>query len=277
MFNKVEPGFFETTATPILRGRALDDRDTATAPRAIVVNETLARRLWPDGSAVGRHIRLYSDNGPMAEIVGIARDAAYLYMGEIPTPYMYIPYAQDLQGQMTLFVHTAGDPASMAPAIRAEVKALAPDLPVFDVRTMRSVFDAFGMMASRIAARSMGVMGVIGLGLSTLGLYAVTVFMVSRRTKEIGIRMALGATRGSVLRDVLATALKFVALGTAIGVAGAFATTRYFAAFMGRVSPTDPAIFLGVPLLLLVVAAAAAFLPARRAALVDPVITLRHE
>jgi predicted permease len=277
MFNRVEPGFFETMATPILRGRVLDDRDTVHSPPVIVVNETLARLLWPDGDALGRHVRIGRKDGPLAEIVGIARDIKALAMVFPPAPYMYIPYAQEVQGQMTLFVHTAGDPASMAPAVRAEVKALAPDLPVFDVRTMRSVFDAFGMMASRMAAQTMAGMGAIGLGLSMLGLYSVTIFMVSRRTKEIGIRMALGAARADILRDVLGSALKFVVLGAGLGLVGSLATTHYFAAYIGGVNPRDPGIFVGVPMLLLAVAFLAAWAPARRASMVDPVITLRNE
>src|SRR5579863_228838 len=161
IFNKVEPGFFDTMATPILRGRAIDDRDTEKSPRVIVVNETLARRLYPDGGAIGRKVRLYAETGPMAEIVGIARDGKYEDASEAPKPYMYIPYEQDSQPRMTLFIHTAGDPAEMTAPVRAEVKRLDPDLLVFDIRTMREVFEGFGLLALRIAAQTTGAMGLI--------------------------------------------------------------------------------------------------------------------
>jgi ABC-type antimicrobial peptide transport system permease subunit len=190
---------------------------------------------------------------------------------------MYIPYAQKSSPRMTLFVYTAGDPAGTVSAVRDQVKALAPDLPVFDVRTMQEVFERSGLLALRLASQTMSAMGVIGLSLGMLGLYAVMAFMVSRRTKEIGIRMALGASRGSVLREVLATGLKVVVLGIGIGLAAALAVTRYFSLFLDRVNPRGAAVFVGVPVILLLVALAACWLPARRASRVDPMITLRHE
>jgi ABC-type antimicrobial peptide transport system permease subunit len=177
---------------------------------------------------------------------------------------------------MTLFVHTAGDPAAMAPSIREEVKALAPDLPVFDVRTMRDVFEGFGLLASRIAAETTGTMGLIGLALTVLGLYAKIAFMVSQRIREIGIRMALGATSGEVQREVLMAGLKATAIGVAIGLVISFATSHYFAGFIS-VNPRDPMIFTSVPILLLVVAVAACWAPAGRASRVDPAVTLRYE
>jgi predicted permease len=277
VFNKVEPGFFSTMATPILRGRAIGDRDTETSPRVIVVNETLAQRLFPDGSAVGRRVRMYADTGPMAEIVGIARDGKYTDSLEPPMPYMYIPFAQDFQPRMTLFIHTGADPAAMAAPVRAEVKALAPDLPVFDVRTMQDVFEGFGLLASRIAAETTGAMGLIGLALSALGLYAVMAFMVNRGIREIGIRMALGATTGEVQREVLWGGLKSTALGIALGMAGAFVAGRYFSGIVMHVSPRDPVIFIGAPALVAFISLAACWAPSRRASKVDPVIALRYE
>ncbi len=277
VFNKVGAGFFDTMATEILRGRAIDDRDTEKSPRVIVVNETLARRLFPDGSSIGRRVRMYAETGPMAEVVGIARDGKYEDTAEPPVPYMYIPYAQDPQPRMTLFIHTAGDPAALAEPVRRQVKALAPDLLVFDIRTMQSVFEGFGLLASRIAAETTGAMGLIGLALSALGLYAVMAFMVGRRTREIGIRMALGATRGVVQREVLRAGLKSTAMGIVLGVVSALMVGHYVAAIVTRVNPRDPAIFLGAPALVAVISIAACWAPARRASKVDPAITLRYE
>jgi predicted permease len=278
IFNKVDPGFFETMATPILRGRAIDDRDTEKSSRVIVVNETLGRRLYPDGSAVGRHVRLYSETGPMAEIVGVARDGKVTDASEPPKPYMYIPNAQDSQPRMTLFIHTAGDPAAMAAPVRAEVKALDPDLLVFDIRTMHDVFEGFGLLALRIAAETTGAMGAIALTLSALGLYAVMAFMVSRRTREIGIRMALGATGGEVQREVLWAGLKSTSIGIVLGLISALVVSHYFVAgIVSYVNPRDPAIFTGAAALLAFISVAACWAPARRASNVNPAITLRYE
>ncbi len=178
---------------------------------------------------------------------------------------------------MTLFIHTAGDPAALVPAARAEVKALDPDLLVFDIRTMQEVFEGFGLLATRIAAETTGAMGVIALALSALGLYAVMAFMVSRRTREIGIRMALGATSGGVQREVLGAGLKTTALGIGLGLVSALIVSHYVSGIILQVNPRDPAIFIGVPLVLMLVATAACWIPARRASKVDPAITLRYE
>jgi predicted permease len=278
VFNKVGPGFFDTMATPIVRGRTIDGRDTEKSPTVIVVNETLARRLFPDGSAIGRHVRLYADTGPMAEIVGIARDGKYTDASEPPQPYMYIPYAQTPQSRMTLFIHTAGEPAAMTTPVRAQVKAIDPNLLVFDVRTMREVFEGFGLLALRIAAETTGAMGLIALALSALGLYAVMAFTVSRRTREIGIRMALGATSGEVQREVLRAGLKSTALGIALGLPAAFLVSHYtVSGITTYVNPRDPAIFIGAPALVAFISIAACWVPSRRASKVDPAITLRYE
>jgi macrolide transport system ATP-binding/permease protein len=278
VFNKVGPGFFDTMATPILRGRVIDDRDTEKSPRVIVVNETLGRRLYPDGSAVGRHVRMYSETGPMAEIVGVARDTKVTDASEPPKSYMYIPNAQDSQPRMTLFIHTAADPAAMAAPVRGEVKALDPNLLVFDIRTMRDVFEGYGLLALRIAAQTTGAMGAIALALSALGLYAVMAFTVARKTREIGIRMALGATAGEVQREVLRAGLKSTALGIALGVPSALIVSHYYVSGITTyVNPKDPAIFIGSAFALALVALAACWAPARRASKVDPAITLRYE
>jgi len=178
---------------------------------------------------------------------------------------------------MTLFVQTADDPLSLAPTLRREVQSLAPDVPVYGIHSMRETFDAHGLLASRIMAQMVGATGVIGLLLGVAGLYAVVAFGVARGTREIGIRMALGATSGSVRRKVLTSGLKLAIIGGALGVAAALALTRYLREFLDQVNPQDPAAFVGVSILLLVVTLAACWIPARRASRVDPAITLRYE
>lgn len=277
MENKVGPEFFTTMDTPILRGRALEDRDSEHAALSVVVNETLARRFWPNGEALGQQIRLGGKNGAVLEIVGIARDGKYMEAVEQPRPYFYLPFAQHFQSGMTLFIHTAGDPAAMTAAVRHELKTLAPELPISEFRTMREVVETKGLLLPRLLAQIAAAAGAIGLCLGAVGLYAVIAFVVSRRTKEIGIRMALGASASAVLRSVLGSGVRITLAGIVVGIVGALAVTRYFSVLLGRVNPRDPGIFVGVSALLLGVAVAAAWIPARRAARVDPVVALREE
>jgi putative ABC transport system permease protein len=279
MFNRVEPGYFATMAVPILEGRPIDERDNAGAPGVAVVNEALARRFWANGSAVGQSIRFGDRPGaPLLQVVGIAGNGKYQSApADKFEPYLYIPDRQVKLVPMTLFAYTAGDPARMVAAVRAEVKAVASDMPVYDVHTMKEIFEAHGLLPARLMAQMVGAMGAIGLTLGVLGLYAVVAFAVIRRTREIGIRMALGATAASILRSVLASGVRVTLAGIAIGLAGALVLTRYFAEFLDRVDPRDPAAFFGVPIILLLVALAACWAPARRASKVDPAITLRYE
>lgn len=279
MFSRVEPGYFATLAVPILAGRSFDDGDRADAPGVVVVNQALAQRFWPKGNAVGQRLRWFGD-GPTAQVlqvVGVAGNGKYQASTDKFEPYFYLPDRKYPRPQMTLFVNTIGDPAAMAPTVRAAVKAVAPNLPVYDVHTMKEIFEQHGLLPARVMAQMVGAMGAIGLTLGLLGLYAVSAFAVTRRTREIGIRMALGATVASVLTDVLALGLKITLAGIAIGLAGAFFLTRYVAEFLDRVGPRDPLAFAGVPAILLVTALAACWAPARRASMIDPAVTLRYE
>jgi ABC-type antimicrobial peptide transport system permease subunit len=211
------------------------------------------------------------------EVVGIARDGKYQATIDVPAPYLYVPFPQQFRAGMTLFVHTEGDPLKLAPTLRREIQSLAADVPMYGMHTMRQTFEAQGLLPSRVMMQMLGAMGGIGLLLGVAGLYAVVAFAVTRGKKEIGIRMALGATRGSVLRRVLASGLRIAAIGGGIGVAAALMLTRYLREFLDQVSPQDPAAFAGVSILLLCVTLAACWIPARRASRVDPAITLRYE
>jgi predicted permease len=276
-YDSVQPGYFAAMATDILQGRAFDNRDRSGATTVAIVNETLARRLWP-GDAIGRQIRFGVGKRAVAlEIVGIARDVKDHETVDPPAPYVYLPFPQQFRSTMTLFVHTAGDPIGFAPTLRREAQSLAADVPVYGVHTMRETFDAQGLLASRVMAQMVGATGVIGLLLGVAGLYAVGAFAVARGAREIGIRMALGATGASVLRKTLASGLKLAFAGGVFGIAGALALTRYLREFLDQVNPQDPAAFLGVSVLLLCLTLAACWIPARRASRVDPAITLRYE
>jgi len=278
MFDRVEPAYFATMAVPILAGRGFDDSDRADSPGVAVVNQALAQQFWPRGAAIGQRIRF--GQGPRArvlQVVGISGNGKYQVSVDRYQPYVYVLSRQFMNPEMTLFVYTAGDPAAMAPAVRAEVKAVAPDVPVHEMHTMREIFEQHGLLPARMMALMVGTMGVIGLTLGVVGLYAVIAFAVTRRTREIGIRMALGARAATVLRGVLASGLRMTLAGVAVGLAGAFALTRYLAEFLDRVQPHDAIAFAGVPVLLLAAALAACWAPARRAARVDPAETLRYQ
>jgi macrolide transport system ATP-binding/permease protein len=276
MYDCVSPGYFTAMATTIVEGRAFDNRDRAGAPGVAIVNRELARRWWPDGGALGRRIQFGGRGATVVEIVGIARDGKYQAANDLPAPYIYLPYPQQFRSSMTLFVHTAGDPLSVAPVLRQELQSIGADVPAY-IHTMRETFDEHGLLPSRLMAQIVGAMGMIGLALAVAGLYAVAAFAVARRTREIGIRMALGASGAAVLKGVLADGVKLAALGGVLGIAGALALTRYLREFLDQVSPRDPAAFLGVSILMLAVALAACWIPARRAARVDPAVILRYE
>jgi len=261
-----------------VKGRAFDASDRAGAPGAAIINQELARRFWPNADALGRQIQFgVGKRAAVLEVIGIARNGKYQATIDLPAPYIYVSFPQQFRSNMTLFVQTADDPLSLAPTLRREVQSLAPDVPVYGIHSMRETFDAHGLLASRIMAQMVGATGVIGLLLGVAGLYAVVAFAVARGTREIGIRMALGATSGSVLRKVLASGLKLAIIGGALGVAAALVLTGYLREFLDQVNPQDPDAFVGASILLLVVALAACWIPARRASRVDPAITLRYE
>ncbi len=276
MFNLVSAEFFSTMETPLLRGRTIGAQDTATTPVVAVVNQTMAKLMWPDGQAIGQRLQLLKF-GKTAEVVGIAQDGDYDDVQETPQPYFYVAFSQHTQSRMSLMVHTAGDPAAVAPALRAEATRIAPDLPVHELQTMRTVFEGMGLLIPKLSAQLVGFMALIGLALGVTGLYAIVAFAVNQRTREFGIRMALGATAREILRNVLVSGMKIAGIGLAIGLAGAFAVAGYFAPLLTHVDTRDPVIFGGVAGLLLTVALAACWAPARRASLVDPAVTLRQE
>jgi predicted permease len=278
MYDCVEPGYFAAMTTPILEGRAFDSGDRAGAPGVAIVNQELAQRFWPAGNTVGRQIRFGTGKrAVILEVVGVAQSGKYQETIDLPQPYVYLSFPQQFRSNMTLFVHTAADPLNLAPAIRREAHSLAADVPIYGIHSMRETFEAHGLLASRLMAQMVGAMGMIGLVLGVSGLYAVVAYSVARGTKEIGIRMALGATTGSVLRRVLASGVRLAFTGACIGAAAALGLTRYLREFLDRVNPQDPAAFLGVSILLLCVTLAACWIPARRATRVDPAITLHYE
>jgi macrolide transport system ATP-binding/permease protein len=272
-FNFVGPGYFETLGIPVLRGRGLNAADDERAPKVAVINEAMARRYWPNGDALGRKLNVVGDD---FTVVGIVKNGSYRQLREEPQPMLYAPMLQKYVSAMILHVRTTGDPAGLVNALRAEVRALDPSLPLADVRTMGEHL-RLATFDQRLLASFLGGLGAIALLLSTIGLYSVIRYAVSQRTRELGVRMALGAQPGEVARLVLGQGMVLALLGAVLGLAVAFGTGRLLANQLYGVSATDPAVFAGVLALLAAVSALASWLPARMAAGVDPMIALRSE
>jgi predicted permease len=272
-FNHVAPGYFATMGITLVGGRAIDDRDDANGPRAIVINQTMAQRYWKGADPIGRRVR-WGDT--WMQVVGVARDGKYETLNESPKPYMYVPLYQAFRPRVTLHVATSGDPIPLVPAIERQVRTLDPRLPVFDVRTMEEHLRLTVFM-TRMAAILLGIFGALALLLATTGLYGVLAQVVAQRTREVGIRMALGATRADVVRLVMRQALTPMLAGLALGLVMAMGATPLVASQLIGVGPFDPLAFAATSALLAAATLAASYVPARRAARQHPLDALRDE
>ena len=274
------PRYFEAMATPILHGREFTEQDVEKSEQVAVVNETFVKRLMPavktPAEAVGKRISWGEAKGPFMHIVGVVKDGKYFNITEDPRPFIWTPLTQDYNSHGVLVVRTNGNPDSLFGAVRGEVGRLDPNLPLFDVQTLTEHL-RLALFPARIAAIVLGVFGFVALLLSAIGIYGITSYAVSQRTHEIGIRMALGAQLGDVLKLVLNHGLKLTLIGAAIGVVGAYLATRAITSVLYGVSATDPLTFGFVSVLLIGVALLACYIPARRATKVDPLIALRNE
>src|SRR5258705_1198162 len=275
-FHVVGPNYFKTMETPLLRGRDFVETDRKGTPEIVVINETLAAMLWPHADALGKRLSLGGPEGPFLEVVGVARDGKYRSLGEEPHPYVYQPVLQSYDPNMTLVVRTTREPQAIAPAVREQIRALDAKLPIADVKTFRDQLN-LSLFPSRVAALTLGGFGVLALLLAAIGIYGVVSYSVAQRTREIGVRMALGAKEKDVLRLVLGQGLFGIAFGLALGLLLALTATRLIAGFLYGVEATDLLTFGGVTLLLGIVALGASYIPARRATKVDPLVALRYE
>jgi predicted permease len=276
-WNIVSPGYFKTLDIRLVRGRDFTDTDTAAAPRVAIVNEALARLAWHTSDAIGRTIELNDDSSgkwQQVTIVGVAADAQVITLGEAVDPYIYVPFTQLYDPRVALVVKTAGGTA--IPQIRALVREMDPNLPVAQALPLAEV-TAVGLIPQRIAAGVAGSLGVVGLLLAAIGIYGVTSYSVSRRVREIGIRVALGADGHSVLRLVLRQGLVLTLIGVGIGLAAGALLSQVLRSLLFGISALDPVTFGGGAALFLVVALAASYVPARRATRVDPMAALRAE
>ncbi|HEX5707826.1 MAG TPA: ABC transporter permease [Pyrinomonadaceae bacterium] len=273
----VSPGLFEAMEISLVSGRDFEERDRAgVLPEAVILNETLARRLWPNEEAVGKQLKIGRTEPETLEVVGVVRDAKYRSLGEQPRNHIYVSLEQTYRAAMSVVVRTKGDPASMTPALRGAVKTLDPRMPLYNVKTMEQHM-TWALWAQNMAASLSMAFGLLALVLAATGLYSVIAYSVSQRTREIGIRMALGAQPGDVLRMIARQGLTLTLVGLAFGLGGALVMTRVVASLLYGVGTTDLTIFVGVPLALAAVALLATYIPARRATKVDPMVALRYE
>lgn len=273
----VDAAYFRTLKVDIVRGRAFTDDDRAGSRRVAIVNQQFATTYWPGQDPIGKRIRLDSPDGPAAEVVGIAKTGHYLSVSEPPQPYVYLPYEQNPRARMTLVVETAGDPAAFTAPLRDVVRSLDPDMPAFNLRPVTTLYKSRVTDTWMQFSEMVGSMGLIGIALATTGLYGLVAYTVSRRVKEFGIRVALGASGRAVVWLVERRALILAGLGILLGgLLTAAALPMLSAAFFG-LGTSSPVVYLLVPMMLLLVSAFASYLPARRAARLDPLRTLRDE
>jgi putative ABC transport system permease protein len=273
---RVSADYFRTMGVPILQGRGFNQSDTPTSPNVIVINETMAKRFWKDRSPLGERIRLRTADGPAFEIVGIAADHRIRTVGEQPEPYVHFAASQQMNAFQVILARTSGDARRLVEDIRRELAALEPNVPILDSQTMEAQVAA-SLLPVRVGLWVLSAVGVVALLLAAVGLYGVIAYSVSRRTREIGIRMALGARPTAVLSLVMRQGLTVAGAGLVIGALLAVAATRALAGMLYGVSLADPVAWGGACVALLASALLANLLPARRASLVDPSVALRTE
>jgi putative ABC transport system permease protein len=275
----VSPGYFRTLGVPLLAGREFAEADTPGARPAAVVNETMARAFFPGRDPVGGRIKIGGSDRPQnqyMDVVGVVADVKYRGLAEAAAPALYIPHAQAPFDSMYVVARASGDPAALVGGVRAEVWAMDRDLPLSQVHTMDQLLSET-VAQPRFRTLLLALFSGVAALLAAVGIYGVMAYTVSQRTHEIGVRMALGARPRDVVRLVVGKGMALALVGVAIGLPGAFLAGRLLSGLLFGVGPSDPATFAGVTVLLTFVALLACYLPARRAARVDPMTALRYD
>jgi putative ABC transport system permease protein len=277
-YSVIAPDYFAAIGIPLRHGRDFSLNDTPQTPGVVIVNETLARSLWPNTDPLGQQLRTGEGCSQTLTVVGLAADSQYTNLGEAPQPHLYIPFAQQLEawGWRHLVIHAPGASESLLQTVSRELQALSPDVVIREAQPLARHLD-LALWPARAGAAALGGFGLLALLLAWVGIYGVMSYVVSRRTQEIGVRLAMGAQKKDVLRMVLSDGLVLIVTGAVIGLSLAFAATRLLKEFLYGVSATDPLTFSVILLLLTIVALVACWIPARRAMKVDPVVALRCE
>ena len=272
-YARVTEGYLEAMGVNLVEGRTLTSQDDAAGAPVIIVNRRFAERFWPGESALGKVVTTAGDD---RQVVGVVETGKVRSLGEAPTELMYLPQRELYASGVTLVVRTSGDPGVVLQRVRELVRVEDADLPVFDVRTMEDHM-GFALLPARLGGSVLGLFGLLGLVLAAVGIYGVMAYSVAQRTRELGIRVALGSDRSAVLRMVLREGMRLAGLGVVIGLIGAVGASRLLAGLLYGIEPLDPVAFSLVPVTLIAVAALAVYLPARRAARMDPVRALKTE
>ncbi len=277
-YNMVSPAYFDALRIPVHQGRTFTDADDEKAAKVAIVNQTMAKKFWPDQNPLGKRFSTKSASGPFIEIVGVVQDGKYKGVVEEPQPHFYLPFSQSYMPLRTIHIRSSVPPETLATQVQSQIRGLAPNLPVSEMQTLDQALQGLnGYLFFRLGAQLTGAMGLLGLVLAVVGVYSVASYAAAQRTQEIGIRMAIGATPGDILKMVLRQGLGIVAVGLIAGLAAAFAGTRLLADLFYGVKPSDPITYAAVATLLLAVALLACWIPARRATRVSPTVALRFE
>jgi len=274
---RIDEGYLNTMGIPMISGRAFQSADTRDMPRVVIVNRTLAARYWPGQNPIGKRVRVGGPTAPWSEIVGVASDSKYVWIAEAPTAFLYLPRLQDAGLRSTLVVATDGNSAETAAPLRQIVREIDPNLPIASIRTMEDFYDGSAVKGIVSLVRIVSGMGLMGMGLALVGLYGVVAYVAARRTREIGIRIAVGADPASILRMVLRHGVMLAMWGTAVGVVASAATSGILRATFPSTGGIDLATYVFVVPALIVVVMVATSIPARRAARIDPLVALRTD
>jgi predicted permease len=276
-FTPVSANYFETMGSQLLAGRAFSEAEMNDTPAVTVINESLARQLWPGENPIGKRLKQGAADSQAAwrEVVGVVTDVKLMGLEQEAPLHVYLPLAQRNSSSVGLVVRTEGEPLTLAKTVEQTIRSLDKDLPL----TSRSMDEVLGnaMARQRLTLTLLAILALLALLLAGIGIYGVLSYAVTQRRQEIGIRLALGATARDVLQLALTQGMKLALLGIVLGVAVAIAATRWLQGLLYGVAPTDPLTFVGAALLLLLVALLACWIPARRAARIDPLTALRHE
>jgi putative ABC transport system permease protein len=274
-YRAVSPGYFAALGIPVVRGRTFTGQENEKSPLVAVVDEAFVKRHFPTEDPIGRAIDIGNGTDGFYEIIGVVGNVRHEGLDASPNPTMYGPYKQDVFGSMAMVVRTDGDPAQFTGTARQVLREIDSTLPAFSIAPLTTIVDD-SVAQRRFSMLLLAVFALVALFLAAVGLYGVVAYSVSQRTQEIGLRMAIGAERGDVLRMVLGGGMKLALIGVAIGIAGALALARLIATMLFEVTPFDPASYAATAVVLLAVAALACYFPARRAMGVDPLVALRQ-